>query len=43
MKQGQLKTYLKVFMNLGIMLALILGCIFILPRIVVYVMPFVVG
>jgi len=43
MKQGQLKTYLKVFMNLGIMLALILGCIFILPRIVVYFMPFVVG
>ncbi len=43
MRQGQLKTYLKVFVNLGIMLALILGCIFVLPRIVVYFMPFVVG
>lgn len=43
MKQGQLKTYLKVFVNLGIMLALILGCIFVLPRVIVYFMPFVVG
>lgn len=43
MKQGQLKTYLKVFMNLGLMMVLILGCIFILPRVVVYFMPFVVG
>lgn len=43
MKQGQLKTYLKVFVNLGIMLILILGCIFVLPRVLVYFMPFVVG
>ena len=43
MNRGQLKTYLKVFVNLGIMLTLILGCIFILPRIVVYFMPFVIG
>lgn len=43
MKQGQVKTYLKVFVNLGIMLALILGCIFILPRVIVYFMPFVIG
>lgn len=43
MKQEQSRTYLKVFMNLGIMLALILFCIFVLPRIIVYFMPFVVG
>lgn len=43
MKQGQLRTYLKVFMNLGIMLVVILGCIFVLPRVIVYFMPFVVG
>ncbi|MDE7286088.1 MAG: sporulation integral membrane protein YtvI [Lachnospiraceae bacterium] len=36
-------TYLKVFVNLGIMLALLLFCIFVLPRIVIYFMPFVVG
>lgn len=43
MNRGAIKTYLKVFMNLGIMLVLILSCIFILPRIIVYFMPFVVG
>ena len=43
MKQGQFKTYLKVFVNLGIMLTLILVCIFVLPRIIVYFMPFVIG
>lgn len=37
------RTYLKVFVNLGIMLALLLFCIFILPRIIIYFMPFVVG
>ena len=36
-------TYLKVFVNLGIMLMLLLFCIFVLPRIVIYFMPFVVG
>lgn len=43
MKQGQFKTYLKVFVNLGIMLTLIMVCIFVLPRIIVYFMPFVIG
>jgi len=43
MKQRRIKTYLKVFVNLGMMLAIILGCIFILPRIIVYFMPFVIG
>lgn len=43
MKQGQLRTYLKVFLNLGIMLALILCCIFLLPKLILYFMPFVVG
>lgn len=36
-------TYLKVFVNLGILLALLLVCIFIVPRVVIYFMPFVVG
>ena len=36
-------TYLKVFVNLGIMLMLLLFCIFVLPRIVIYFMPFVDG
>lgn len=43
MKQGQLRTYLKVFLNLGIMLTLILCCIFLLPKLILYFMPFVVG
>lgn len=43
MKQGELKTYLKVFINLGIMLAIVLGCIFVVPRVMVYFMPFIVG
>ncbi len=43
MKQRRIKTYLKVFVNLGMMLAIILGCIFVLPRIIVYFMPFVIG
>lgn len=37
------RTYLKVFINLGIMLALLLFFIFVVPRIVVYFMPFVIG
>lgn len=37
------RTYIKVFLNLGIMLVLLLFCIFILPRIIIYFMPFVVG
>lgn len=43
MRQGQLKTYLKVFVNLGIMLLTLFLCFAVLPRIIVYFMPFVVG
>ncbi len=42
-KRGNPRTYLKVFMNLGIMLAAILLLIFVVPRIIVYFMPFVAG
>lgn len=41
--KGNRTTYLKVFVNLGIMLAILLVCVFILPRLVIYFMPFVVG
>lgn len=37
------RTYLKVFINLGIMLAMLLICIFVIPRIIIFFMPFVVG
>ncbi len=37
------RTYLKVFINLGIMLVLVLFFIFVAPRIIIYFMPFVVG
>ncbi len=43
MNQSKQRTYLKVFMNLGIMLVIILACIFVLPRVIVYFMPFVIG
>ncbi|MBD5395153.1 MAG: sporulation integral membrane protein YtvI [Lachnospiraceae bacterium] len=43
MERNKKRTYLKVFMNLGIMLSIILFCIFLLPRIIIYFMPFVVG
>lgn len=43
MERGRKKTYLKVFINLGIMLFIILFCIYLLPRAIVYFMPFVVG
>lgn len=43
MKDGQRRTYLKVFINLVIMLAIILCCIFVLPRLIMYFMPFVIG
>ncbi len=42
-REGNKRTYLKVFVNLGIMLGLLLFCIFVLPRVVIYFMPFVVG
>lgn len=37
------RTYLKVFLNLGIMLVILLLCMFVLPRVIIYFMPFVVG
>lgn len=40
---GNRKTYLKIFINLGIMLAVLLVCIFVVPKIIVFFMPFVVG
>lgn len=33
--KGSRRTYLKVVMNLGIVLALILLCIFVVPRVVI--------
>ncbi len=43
MERNRRRTYLKVFLNLGIMLLILLFCIFLLPRIIIYFMPFVVG
>lgn len=40
---GNKRTYLKVTINLGIMLACLLICIFLLPRVIIAFMPFVVG
>ncbi|MCM1134142.1 MAG: sporulation integral membrane protein YtvI [Clostridium sp.] len=40
---GNKRIYLKVFVNLGIMLAALLACIFLLPRLIIMFMPFVVG
>lgn len=37
------RTYLKVLMNLGIAVILLLLCIFFVPRLLVFFMPFVVG
>ncbi len=34
---------MKVFLNLGIMLSIVLFCLFLLPRIIIYFMPFVIG
>ena len=41
--QGNLRTYLKVFVNIGILLVLLLLCIFVVPRIIIYFLPFVIG
>lgn len=41
--RGKLRTYLKVFVNLAIILALILLLVFVVPKIVIYFMPFVLG
>ena len=40
---GNRRTYLKVLVNLGIMLLLLLVCIFVVPRIIIVFMPYVVG
>ncbi|MDE6962633.1 MAG: AI-2E family transporter, partial [Lachnospiraceae bacterium] len=40
---GNRRIYLKVLVNLGIMLALLLTCIFIVPRFIVCFMPFIIG
>jgi sporulation integral membrane protein YtvI len=37
------ETYLKVIVNLGIMLVTLLLCIFVVPKVIVYFMPFVLG
>ncbi len=37
------RTYLKVFMNLGIALVILLLLIFLLPKVLVFFMPFVIG
>lgn len=41
--KGKLRTYLKVFVNLMIILILALLFIFVVPKIVIYFMPFVLG
>lgn len=41
--RGKLRTYLKVFVNLAIILVLILLLVFVVPKIVIYFMPFVLG
>lgn len=43
MDREQTKTYLKVFLNLGIMLVIILLFIFVVPKVIIYFMPFVAG
>ncbi len=43
MNQNKKRTYLKVFLNLALMLGIILFCLFALPRLLVYFMPFVIG
>lgn len=43
MNSSRKRTYLKVFLNLGISLCILLFCIFLLPRIIIWFMPFVAG
>lgn len=43
MMRSKRRTYMKVFLNLGIMLLILLFCLLILPRLIIYFMPFVVG
>lgn len=43
MNSSRKRTYLKVLLNLGISLCILLLCIFLLPRIIIWFMPFVAG
>lgn len=43
MNSSRKRTYLKVFLNLGLVLCILLFCIFLLPRIIIWFMPFVAG
>lgn len=43
MNSSRKRTYLKVFLNLGISLCILLLCIFLLPKIIIWFMPFVIG
>ena len=43
MNSSRKRTYLKVFLNLGISLCILLVCVFLLPRIIIWFMPFVTG
>lgn len=43
MNSSRKRTYLKVFLNLGIFLCGLLLCILLLPRIIIWFMPFVAG
>ena len=43
MNSSRKRTYLKVFLNLGISLCILLVCVFLLPRIIIWFMPFVAG
>lgn len=42
-KYGNRRTYLKVLVNLGIMLGIVLLCFLLLPRAIMFFMPFLVG
>ena len=39
----KMRTYLKVLVNLGIILVMLLLLIFVVPKIIIYFMPFVMG
>ena len=43
MNSSRKRTYLKVFFILGLVLCILLFCIFLLPRIIIWFMPFVAG
>lgn len=43
MNSSRKRTYLKVLLNLGISLCILLVCVFLLPRIIIWFMPFVTG